>query len=111
MMSLFRIYCPTKTAMQSGKAKSSDHPNQQPNEWIGEFTLSQAQRPDNLMGWQGSADTQKQVVLRFVSVEQAIEYAKNNDLDYIVEYPKTKKIKPKAYSDNFNYHRQMPWTH
>jgi hypothetical protein len=45
--------------MQSGKARTAD--------WLLEFEPAEAKRPDPLMGWAGSGDTQQQVVLRFGS--------------------------------------------
>ncbi len=40
-----RIYCPPKTAMQSGWAGT--------HEWVLVFEPQKAQRPDPLMGWIG----------------------------------------------------------
>jgi hypothetical protein len=53
-----RIYQRPKNAMQSGKARIAD--------WL-EFAPAEAKRPDPLMGWAGSGDTQQQVVLKFAS--------------------------------------------
>ena len=53
---LARIYKPARNAMQSGKALLG--------QWILEFAPAEARRPDPLMGWPGSADTQTQVNLR-----------------------------------------------
>ena len=111
MTSLFKIYCPAKTAMQSGRGKTIENTQQHAHVWVGEYVANQAQRPENLMGWNGSGDTQKQIKLQFDTVDSAIAYAKKNNLNYIVEYPKQRIIKPKSYADNFSYHRQMPWTH
>ena len=52
-----RIYQRPKNAMQSGRARTQ--------EWVLEFAPSEARRPDPLMGWAGSGDTQVQVVLTF----------------------------------------------
>src|ERR1700747_3429997 len=62
-----RIYQPPKTAMQCGWAA--------PHEWGLEFEPSSPRRPDPLMGWIGSADTQAQVRLSFQTREEAIAYA------------------------------------
>ncbi|OYZ24292.1 MAG: ETC complex I subunit, partial [Novosphingobium sp. 16-62-11] len=62
-----RIYQRPKNAMQSGKARTSD--------WILEFEPAEAKRPDPLMGWAGSGDTQAQVVLAFASQDEAQAYA------------------------------------
>ena len=53
-----RIYQRPKNAMQSGKART--------DEWVLEFVPSRAtSKPDPLMGWAGSGDTQVQVQLNF----------------------------------------------
>lgn len=98
-----RIYKPSKTAMQSGRAKMSD--------WTLEFEPSDAGRPDALMGWVGSADTRKQVRLQFDTLDEAIAYAKKHGYGYTVEKPRVRKIRPKAYADNFAFDRRRPWTH
>ncbi|MDF1749101.1 MAG: ETC complex I subunit [Alphaproteobacteria bacterium] len=98
-----RIFKPTKTAMQSGRAKTKD--------WILEFEPTAASRPDALMGWVGSADTRKQVRLQFDTADEAISYAEKNGYSYTVERPQDRRIKPKSYSDNFSYTRRRPWTH
>jgi hypothetical protein len=98
-----RIFQPQKTAMQSGWAKTQ--------EWALEFVPSHAERPDPLMGWTGGGDTQAQVKLSFDTKEEAIAYADRASLQYDVELPQPRRIKPKAYSDNFKYNRIENWTH
>ena len=99
-----RIYRPSRTAMQSGKAKSQD--------WVLEFEPEYAKRPDPLMGWTSSGNTQaSQVHLNFETKEQAVAYAKEHGIPHqVIE---TAKAKPnlKAYSDNFASNRRKPWTH
>ena len=98
-----RIYRPAKTAMQSGRAGTGD--------WILESEPADASMPDPLMGWNGSADTRRQVRLRFDTVEEAIAYAERNGHDYSVAAPKERKVRPKTYAENFSYGRRQPWTH
>lgn len=88
-----RIYKPSKNAMQSGKAKYGV--------WYLEFEPADKKRPDALMGWAGSSDTQSQVRLRFPTQEAAIAYANRYGIEYVVmpEQPRTLKIQ--AYADNF----------
>tara|TARA_B100000029_G_scaffold146111_1_gene141425 strand:- start:334 stop:621 length:288 start_codon:yes stop_codon:yes gene_type:complete len=87
-----KIYNPTKTAMQSGKGKSKN--------WLLEFdTLNTGVNP--LMGWESSKDTMSEVKLQFSTKEQAINYAKNNNIDYYVVEPQKRKIIKKSYADNF----------
>ena len=98
-----RIFKPAKTAMQSGQGKTRS--------WVVEFEPTDAARPDDLMGWVGSADTSKQVQLSFDNKEDAIAYAKKKGYAYTVSEPKPRKAKPKAYADNFAFDRIYPWTH
>ncbi len=87
-----KIYKPSKTAMQSGYRKSKN--------WILEFdTLDTKINP--LMGWESSLDTMSEIKLEFSTKEQAINYAKKNNIDYYVLEPKKRKIILKSYSDNF----------
>ena len=87
-----KIYIPTKTAMQSGKRNSK--------KWLLEFeTLNTGVNP--LMGWETSRDTMSEVKLEFLSKEQAINYAKKNNIDYYVIEPQKRKTIKKSYSDNF----------
>ena len=87
-----KIYIPTKTAMQSGKGNSKN--------WLLEFdTLNNAINP--LMGWESSKDTMSEVKLYFDKKEDAINYAKKNEIDFYVIEPQKRKIIKKSYSDNF----------
>ena len=87
-----KIFKPTKTAMQSGKRNTKN--------WLIEFdTLNTGIDP--LMGWETSRDTMSEVKLEFSSKEEAINYAKKNNIDYYVVEPQEIKIIKKSYSDNF----------
>jgi len=87
-----KIYKPSKTAMQSGRANTKN--------WLLEFdTLNTEIEP--LMGWVSSKDTMSEVKLQFDTKEQAINYAKNNNIDYYVVEPQKRKIIKKSYTDNF----------
>ena len=87
-----KIYKPTKTAMQSAKGNTKN--------WLLEFdTLNTGVDP--LMGWETSRDTMSEVKLQFFTKEQAINYAKNNNIDYYVVEPQKRKIIKKSYADNF----------
>ena len=87
-----KIYKPTKTAMQSGRRNSTN--------WLLEFdTLSTGINP--LMGWETSRDTMSEVKLEFATKDQAIKYAKKNNINYYVIEPQKRKIIKKSYSDNF----------
>jgi len=87
-----KIYKPTRTAMQSGKGNTK--------KWLLEFdTLDNGVDP--LMGWESSKDTMSEIKLEFSSKDQAINYAKKNDLDFYIIEPQKRKIIIKSYSDNF----------
>ena len=96
-MSQVRIYQPTKNTMQSGRATLST--------WVLEYEPDAAKRADPLMGWIGADDTKGQVKLRFETRDEAVAFAKSNDLDYTVSVPKVRQVKPKDYSANFAYDR------
>ena len=53
------------------------------------------------MGWETSKDTMSEIKLEFSNKEQAINYAKKNNIDYYVVEPKKSKIIKKSYADNF----------
>ena len=106
-MTRARIYKPCKTAMQSGRKASVTRGH----DWVLEYPRSAVVRPDPLMGWQSSADPGRQVKVRFPDQQSAIEYAEARGIDYRVTEPKQRKVKPKAYADNFAFTRNGAWTH
>ena len=68
--------------------------------WLLEFdTLSTGINP--LMGWESSKDTMSEVKLEFSTKDQAINYARSNNIDYYIIEPQKRKIIKKSYSDNF----------
>ena len=78
--------------MQAGKRNTKN--------WLLSFdTLDTGINP--LMGWETSVDTMSEVKLEFSSKEQAINYAKKNNIDYYVVLPQKRKIVKKSYADNF----------
>ena len=100
---LARIYRPTKTAMQSGKAKSRD--------WRLEFEPASARTIDPLMGWTSSTDMNGQVRLTFETKEEAVEYAERHGIAFRLHEPQDAPLILKAYADNFAFRRPEPWTH
>ena len=88
-----RIYQRPKSAMQSGKARTE--------EWVLEFEQSEARRPDPLMGWTGSGDTQAQVRLTFPTKDKAKAYAEKHGVVARVHTTPPKHLKLQAYADNF----------
>ena len=100
---LAKIYRPSKTAMQSGKAAS--------RRWVLEFEPGAAPPPDALMGWTGSSDTLRQIRLHFDTIEQAIAFAREHKIPHQVQEPQERKAVIKAYGDNVSYRRREPWSH
>lgn len=96
-MSQARIYQPDKNAMQSGKANMQG--------WIFAFTPEKPYFVDNLMGWVGMSETTKEVRLRFATQAEAVAYANKQGISYEIYQPNPRKMKPKAYADNFKYNR------
>lgn len=88
-----RIYQRPKSAMQSGKAKTE--------QWVLEFEQSEARKPDPLMGWTGSGDTQAQVSLTFPTQDAAKAYAVKYGIPARVHVTPPKGLKLQAYADNF----------
>ena len=87
-----KIYKPSKTAMQSG--------NRNTKKWLLEYdTKNKSISP--LMGWETSKDTMSEVKLEFTTKEQAINYAKKNNINYYLIEPQKRKLIKKSYSDNF----------
>ena len=87
-----KIYKPSKTAMQSGKGNTKM--------WLLEFETSN-NSISPLMGWESSKDTLSEVKLEFLTKEQAVKYAKNNNIDYYIIEPQSRKMIKKSYTDNF----------
>ena len=78
--------------MQSGRGKLK--------KWVLEFeTKDPSINP--LMGWETSTDTLEEVILKFTSKQQAVEYAEKNNISYKVIEPKKKEFVIKSYADNF----------
>lgn len=87
-----KIYIPSKTAMQSGRGKLK--------KWVLEFEIKDSSI-NPLMGWETSADTLEEVILKFPTKDQAIEYAERNKISYKIIEPKKKEYVIKSYADNF----------
>ena len=79
--------------MQSGRAKT--------HLWVLEYAAASAKTADPLMGWTGSADPQAQVKMKFSSREDAENYARKKGLNYDLQEPQLRRVRPKSYTDNF----------
>ena len=98
-----RIYKPTKTAMQSGKAKTKD--------WVLDYDPEQPRTVEPLMGWTSSSDMRQQLKLRFASKEEAVAYCEREGIAYRVLPDKEPVRRTISYSDNFAFTRRGSWTH
>lgn len=98
-----RIYSPTKTAMQSGKAKLGI--------WVLEFEPKNAKMVEPLMGYTSTTDMLSTVHLRFDTKEEAIAFANKKGIAYSIEEPNQETRRKISYSDNFSSNRQQAWTH
>ena len=78
--------------MQSGRANTK--------KWLLRFDdLKNGINP--LMGWESSTNTLSELNLEFSSKDEAIKYAKKNNINYELIEPKNRKIIKKSYADNF----------
>ena len=78
--------------MQSG--------NRNTKNWLLEFdTLNTGIDP--LMGWESSKDMMSEVKLEFSTKEQAINFAKKNNINYYIIEPQKSSLIKKSYTDNF----------
>ena len=78
--------------MQSGERNTK--------KWVLEFdTLNTGIDP--LMGWESSKDTMSEFKLEFSTKEQAVNYAKKNNISYYIIEPQKRNIIKKSYTDNF----------
>jgi hypothetical protein len=97
-MASARIYRPSKTAMQSGRAET--------RHWVLEYEPATRRTPDPLMGWSSAEDTLNQVRLHFPTLEEAQAFADKRGLDYTIIEPHARAaLRPKSYADNFRYDR------
>jgi hypothetical protein len=90
---LARLYQRPKSAMQSGGARTG--------EWLLEIERTDPQRPDPLMGWPGSGDTETQVRLHFPTREAAQAYAAQQSITVEIVPLGPRRLKLQAYADNF----------
>lgn len=92
-----RLYKPSKTSMQSGKAKLKF--------WLLEFLSVPAFFRDSLTGWTGSTNTLPQVKLKFQTRDEAVQYAEQHKIELFIEEPKAIRLCPKTYSNNFRFNK------
>src|SRR5271167_4866568 len=87
-MAMARIYRPSKTATQSGRAQT--------RKWLLEYEPSTRRDPDPLMGWSSAQDTLNEVRMRFPTLDEALAFAKKHALDYTIIEPNVGTSKAKS---------------
>ncbi len=90
-----KIYQPSKSVMQSGRANAE--------KWVIEYELETPRRVEPLMGWVSAGDTLNQVCIPFDTKEAAIAFAQKEGWQYTLSEPHERKIVPRNYVDNFKY--------
>lgn len=98
-----RIFKPSRTAMQSGKARTQY--------WQLEFEPDAPRVVEPLMGWTSSTDMKSQVRLRFPTKEEAVAYCERHGIPYQVLDQHEPGRRAMAYADNFAFQRRGQWTH
>lgn len=98
-MSTARIYQPSKTAMQSGKAKTGY--------WLLEINNCEDKFRDPLMGWIGSKSTDHQISIKFLRLEDAIAHVQKLGIEFSLELPKKSIVRPKSYAENFRFDKPV----
>ena len=98
-----RIYKPSKTAMQSGTAKTHD--------WVVDFDPEEPRQVEPLMGWTSSSDMRQQLKLSFATKEEAVAYCEREGIPYRILPDKEPVRRTMSYSDNFAFTRRGSWTH
>ena len=94
-MTNVRIYRPSKNAMQSGRALT-DH-------WVLEYELETARRPEPLMGWTASGDTDNQIQLQFPTRDAAVDFSRKNGWTMDIEDEQPRKIVPRNYATYYTW--------
>ena len=102
---LARIFKPSKGPTQSGPANKSM--------WMLEFDIENSKKIDPLMGWTGSKDTRGQIQIRFNTEQSAINFAKDNNIPFVVQKPNVRRhiVRENGYGENFKFGKKTPWTH
>ena len=87
----------SKTAMQSATGNT--------RRWVVEFEPTAPKTTDPLMGWTSADDTTQQLTLNFASEAEAVAFAEKHGLDYEIQQPKRRTVRPKSYAANFRHDR------
>jgi ETC complex I subunit conserved region len=94
MTRVAKIYRPARNAMQSGKAKTK--------QWLLEFEPTSARSNYEVTGWVSSSDMDQEIQIAFETSEDAVRYAKSNNIEYTLLQPKEPKKAKRSYASNFS---------
>ena len=89
----YKIYKKSKSAMQSGLNNTK--------KWCIEVMDIKERTINTTFGWSSSTNTNDQVKIYFDNLENAVAFAKKNNLDFKVFEPNKKQNIIKSYSENF----------
>jgi hypothetical protein len=90
----FKIYKPTKSAMQSGRKNTK--------KWLMKpIEESGVRSVNSLTGWISASNTNSQFHFEFLNKEAAIKFAESRNFDYEISEPKSATLKKKSYAENF----------
>ena len=90
------IYKNKKSPTQSGRLHKEF--------WLLEQINTKGFKTDLLTGWK-TTETNLTKKMKFSNKEEAVSYAKKNNLDYEILKEVNKEIDNKSYADNFKYKR------
>jgi len=88
-----RIHASATSATQSGRARWG--------RWLLETEPGGPRRPESLMGWTSSGDTDAQVCLWFDDAETATAFARARGWEYELRAPTPRRVRPRSFADNF----------
>ncbi len=90
----FKIYKPTKSAMQSGQKNTK--------KWlVTPIEESKSRSINNIMSWVSSDNTANQLKFSFTSKEEAVKFVESQGFEYEIEESHTASLKKKSYAENF----------
>ena len=89
----FKIYQPSKSAMQSGIKNTKV--------WCLETLTVSTNKISNTFCWNSSDNTYDQIKVYFDKLDEAILFAQNNNLEFKVFHPNLRKKIKKSYAENF----------
>ena len=89
----YKIYKKSKSAMQSGIKNTK--------KWCIEVIDIKERTISSTFGWNSSTSTNDQIKIYFDSLDNAIKFAKKNNMNFKVFEPNKKHKIIKSYSENF----------